>query len=146
MDIVEFSKSVDVSIVKEIQLVFFEAFGVETGPDFLARINEKRGLLVILAYIDSELVGFKIGYEKHRGTFFSWLGAVLPKYQRQGIAKKLLRHQHQLCINGGYLEVQTEAQGDNVNMLILNLNEGFSIFGTHLGHKNEITVQLRKSL
>lgn len=146
MKIVKLSNSIDESTAENIQSVFFQAFGTEANPDFLARVNEKRGILVILAYINDELVGFKLGYEKHRGTFFSWLGAVLPSHRRKGVARALLNHQHQQCVLNGYHEIQTEAQGTNAGMLILNLREGFSIFGTHLGHNNEITVQLRKLL
>jgi predicted GNAT superfamily acetyltransferase len=146
MEIRIFTNSVDESTAKEIQAVFLKAFGVETGKDFFSRVNEKRSLLVILAYIGNELVGFKLGYEKHRGTFFSWLGAVSPSYQKKGIACELLRNQHLACFEAGYKEVQTEVKGGNTNMLLLNIKEGFSIFGTHLGHNNEITVQLRKLL
>ncbi len=112
----------------------------------MARVNEKQKLLVILAYIDNELAGFKIGYEKNRGTFFSWLGAVFPKHQRKGVARALLCYQHKSCTKNNYNEIQTETQGTNANMLVLNLQEGFSIFGSHLGRNDEITVQLRKKL
>ena len=127
-------------------MVFEEDFGEKPDADFLDRVNEKHKLLVTLAYIDENLVGFKIGYEKHRGTFFSWLGAVAPEHRRNGIARKLLRHQHRSCEGAGYKEIQTTASGTNIGMLLLNLTEGFTIYGSYLGRNNELTVQLRKEL
>ena len=146
MNIVEIRTSIDKQLAEDIQRIFLEVFDSETEPDFLSRVNEKKNLLVTLAYQENELIGFKLGYEKHRGTFYSWLGGVVPKYQRKGIARTLLRHQHKSCSLSGYSEIQTHSQGNNSGMLILNMQEGFSVFGTHLGHKDEIAVQLRISI
>jgi len=146
MNIVEITESISPKIAKEIQKVFSESFGEDTSPEFLERVNEKKDLSVILAYVSSELVGFKIGYTKYRGVFFSWLGAVSPSHQRNGIARVLLKHQHEYCASKQYNEVQTEAHGNNKGMLILNLQEGFSIFGSHMGHNNELSIQFRKNL
>lgn len=144
MKIIELSESITEEIAQEIASVFSEAFGTKTSSDFLERVNEKQGLLVTLAYIEGELAGFKIGYTKYRGIFFSWLGAVLPRFHRKGIARALLLHQHLACSKLGYTEIQTETHGNNKGMLLLNIQEGFTIFGCHLGHNNEISVQLRK--
>ena len=146
MNIIELSGSINAQSAQAIERLFLETFEVETDPNFLERVNEKHKLLVSLAYLEDNLVGFKIGYQKHRGTFFSWLGAVSPKHRRKGIARALLHHQHSSCKSAGYKEIQTEASGKNTSMLTLNLQEGFSIFGTHLGHNDEIAVQLRKQL
>lgn len=146
MKILEISDSISQGVAREIETIFFEAFGTKTDSDFLARVNEKHKLLVTLAYMDDSLIGFKLGYEKHRGTFFTWLGAVSPKHQRMGIARALLHQQHASCKSAGYEEIQTHTSGANSDMLILNLQEGFTIFGAHLGRNDEMTVQLRKQL
>lgn len=100
----------------------------------------------MLAELEGGQVAFKIGYEKSTSVFFSWLGGVAPSQRRCGIARKLLRNQHDWCAREGYGEVQTETFGDVPEMLILNLTEGFHVFGTYLGNDNRIRVQLRKTL
>jgi predicted GNAT superfamily acetyltransferase len=126
--------------------LFTEAFRASPSKAFNERLNEKPGLSVLLAWEDEKIVGFKIGYQRFRGIFFSWLGAVTRDYRRNGIARALLREQHRLCASRGYFEIQTEAAGKNAAMLILNLQEGFEVYGVHLGHQYKLTVQLRRQL
>lgn len=144
MKILELTDDIDEPTARQIQELFFHAFGEETSPEFFERVNQKRDLSVILAYEEEKLVGFKIGYTRYRGIFFSWLGAVAQEHRRKGVARKLLQHQHNYCSSKGYTEIQTEAYGTNSGMLLLNLQEGFSIYGSKLGHNAEISVMLRK--
>jgi predicted GNAT superfamily acetyltransferase len=119
-------------------------FQQSVDDDFSIRINSKENLHIILAESDSELIGFKIGYEKYHGTFFSWLGGVHPDYRRSGIATELLNLQHQWCEKQRYTEIQTDTFGDAPGMLILNLLKGFEVYGTYLANDGKIRVQLRK--
>ncbi|WP_229363458.1 GNAT family N-acetyltransferase [Flectobacillus sp. BAB-3569] len=46
--------------------------------------------LILVAYDEDMPVGFKAGYQKNNdGSFYSWMGAVLPAYRKQKIAKNL---------------------------------------------------------
>jgi GNAT superfamily N-acetyltransferase len=135
---------VDGILFQTICQMFELCFGEQPDSEFRSRLNEKPRLLVLLAELDGKPVGFKIGYERHRGVFFSWLGGVHPDFRRVGVARALVRHQHDWCITAGYSEVQTETYGDVAGMLILNLQEGFEVFGTHLADDKRIRVQLRK--
>jgi predicted GNAT superfamily acetyltransferase len=100
----------------------------------------------LIAKERNQPAGFKIGYERSRETFFSWLGGVIPERRKRGIARTLMAKQHELCLSLGYEEIQTETYGDDPAMLILNLKEGFAVIGTHLGGDNRLRVQLRKKL
>ncbi|MEI8642381.1 hypothetical protein P4S68_20615 [Pseudoalteromonas sp. Hal099] len=53
------------------------------------RLNNKKALILV-AYLEDTLVGFKIGYEQSTTQFYSWLGGVHFKYRRLGIAKSYL--------------------------------------------------------
>jgi len=125
--------------------IFTEAFGQPPTDSFLERLNEKRDLSVLIAEEEERIIGFKIGYTRYRGIFFSWLGGVDKSYLRQGVARDLLKEQHQLCLERGYEEIQTETSGTNRSMLILNLQEGFEVYGVHMG-QDEVKVELRKFL
>jgi hypothetical protein len=113
-------------------------------PDFAKRLNAKPRLHVIYAESDHKLLGFKIGYEKSSKVFFSWLGCVHPDHRRSKIASELLCQQHEWCAKAGYREIQTETFGDGAAMMILNLREGFEVYGTHLADDGKIRVQLQK--
>lgn len=144
MNIKEIRNAITAEKADEITPIFTEGFGKPPSDSFLERMNEKRDLSVLLAKREGELVGFKIGYERFQGIYFSWLGAVSTQHQRTGVARALLKYQHQLCVSRGYLEIQTEAVAVNRKMLILNLQEGFEVQGVHLGRSDSLTVQLRK--
>jgi GNAT superfamily N-acetyltransferase len=143
---VHFQSPINSTCCQTIWHLFDICFGREPDPEFQQRLNEKQQLLEILAQQNGNTVGFKIGYEKYRGVFFSWLGGVHPSFRRTGIARALLREQHAWCKDAGYLEIQTETFADSPQMLILNLQEGFEIFGTHIGGDRRLRVQLRKQL
>lgn len=145
MKITEIGESVTTRQVRSLAEVFISAFDQAPSADFEQRLNGKRNLSVLIAR-SSKIEGFKIGYERHRGVFFSWLGGVLQESRRKGIARDLLRRQHELCLERGYREIQTETFGDGKAMLLLNLQEGFEIYGTHLGTDGRLRVQLRKML
>ncbi len=57
--------------------------------DFLKRTGDRTYLILVAC--DQEIpIGFKIGYDRRGdGSFYSWLGGVVPQYRRQGIARKL---------------------------------------------------------
>jgi len=146
MEISEIRNSVTEEQAARLHSIFLGAFNTPPSESFLERLNEKNDLSVLLAQDGGVLVGFKIGYTRFKGVFFSWLGAVDLQHRRCGIARRLVRHQHKLCLDRGYNEIQTESSGSNQPMLILNLQEGFEVSGVHLGHEDALTVQLRKRL
>jgi len=146
MQISELQPPLSQKQVAELAALFTEAFETPPSDSFIERLNEKQDLLVLVATVNSEVIGFKIGYTRFKAVFFSWLGAVACSKRRSGVARTLLRHQHKLCEERGYKELQTESAGSNQAMLILNLQEGFEISGVHLGRSDILTVQLRKYL
>jgi ribosomal protein S18 acetylase RimI-like enzyme len=145
MIVQEIRNSISAEEVEPLTPIFTEAFEKAPSDTFLERLNEKSDLSVLLAKDGDSIVGFKIGYTRFQGIFFSWLGAVAKSHYRQGIARALLQEQHKLCKERGYQEIQTEAAGSNQSMLILNLQESFEVYGVHMGHQG-LTVNLRKFL
>ena len=50
--------------------------------------------LVLTAHIENEIVGFKIGYDRFNdGSFYSWMGGVLPENRNQSISEMLADYQ-----------------------------------------------------
>ena len=146
MQISELRNPITKEQAARLESIFTDAFDTPPSDTFLERLHEKTDLSVLIAEEDGEIVGFKIGYMRFRGIFFSWLGAVAMENRRNGIGRALLKRQHELCSERGYDEIQAESAGSNQAMLILNLQEGFEVSGMHLGRNDVLTVQLRKQL
>ena len=139
-------ESVDDATVKEIGRLYFLCFSREPEPDFGDRLREKPGLLLNLASAAGQVVGYKVGYRRYGDVFYSWLGGVAPAYRRRGIARQLLKEQHQWCKDTGYRWIVAENRNDLRRMLLLNIQEGFNVIGTYLSERSETIITLRKSL
>lgn len=139
-------ESVDDATVKEIGRLYFLCFSREPEPDFGDRLREKPGLLLNLARAEGHVVGYKVGYQRYGKVFYSWLGGVAPTFRRRGIARQLLKEQHQWCRDTGYRWIVAENRNDLRRMLLLNIQEGFNVVGTYLNERSETIITLRKDL
>lgn len=85
-------------------------------------------IISLLAMVGSEPVGFKIGYSLDSTSFYSAKGGVLPNYRRDGIARKLLYRMMSEAANEGFVTFCFDTFPNLYKpMLILGLNEGFSV-------------------
>jgi predicted GNAT superfamily acetyltransferase len=104
-------------------------------PDFTDAYLTDRLLRVIgLALVaargqDGALLGFKLGYARGEGTFYSWLGGIHPSIRRQGVGSRLMQLQHAWARERGYAFVETRTRTANNAMIVLNLQSGFRIVG-----------------
>lgn len=127
-------------------------FTGQPRDEFVAELiyHHQRGpFLVDAALVDEQVVGYKIGYERKPGHFYSWLGCVDPTFRGRGIADALMRRQHDWCHEQGYHTIRTQTYNQWRGMLILNLKYGFDVIGTQRGAHGLIIVlekQLTKPL
>lgn len=87
-----------------------------------------RDHLILLAAID-EPCGFKVGYDREGdGTFYSWIGGVLPDYRRHGIAQALANAMEAYCRQNNYSRLM-KTRNEHRAMLHFALRNGFYITG-----------------
>ena len=86
--------------------------------------------LILLAYWESSAAGFKVGYEREKdGSFYSWIGAVLPTYRKRGIARSLAEAQENWAEEEGYRCIRFKTRNCFKAMQIFALSRGFDIIG-----------------
>jgi predicted GNAT superfamily acetyltransferase len=84
--------------------------------------------LILTAYDDHIPIAFKIGYHRHSdGSFYSWMGGVLPNYRRKGIANNLAHHQETWAKKKGYNSIKLQTRSKHNAMQALAINRGFQI-------------------
>jgi len=110
-----------VSLSKQIP-EFSEPHGIEEYEKRLKTTNN----LILVAFADSEPVGFKVGYERE-GNFYSWMGGVLPKYRGKGIAQRLADDQEAWAKQQNYPHVTFKTRNHHQAMLLFALKNGFQI-------------------
>lgn len=77
------------STIDEMAHLFSACFGQPPDRDLAVRIRQKPRVMVPIVYEDGQPIGYKLGYERQRDTFYSWLGGVHPDFRRRGIAREL---------------------------------------------------------
>lgn len=104
-------------------------------PYALEALQERiagRPYLALVARVQGQAVGYKLGYAHRPQRFYSWLGGVLPTHRRQGVARALLRHQENWCAER-YKAIEVRSQNRYRGMLMLLLSEGYEVQGLSAG-------------
>ena len=100
----------------------------ESTEHYTNRIKNRPHLAVV-AYIDNQPAGFKLGYAEDEHTFYSWLGGVVPNYRRMGLAKTLIEAQEYWANNAGYKRIKVKSMNRFPGMLRLLIAAGYVING-----------------
>ena len=93
------------------------------------RLQNMPDVTVFAMFNADNLIGYKAGYATGYDRYYSWLGAVHPDFQRQGIARRLMQAQHNWLSASRFTLLETQVSESNKAMLELNLSGGFQISG-----------------
>ena len=146
MNIETLTEGAALAVMPEVAGLYGRVFG-EPAEELLDSAAEKVGLALWLARgDDGQPVGFKLGYRRSPREFYSWLGGVDPGARGAGIARALMRAQHAWLTEQGYSWVRTETMNRYRPMLLLNIQEGFDVMGTHTDEAGLTRIMLRKRL
>jgi len=137
---------IDQNLEKEIFPLCEKNFSHFSPEKFRAKLHNKDHILLLCAYENENLIGFKLGYELDILRFYSWLGAVEEKYRGLGIAKLLMHEQHKWALNRKYKFIETKSENHFKSMIALNLFSGFEIIGTENSHSGQFKILFRKKL
>ena len=118
----------------------------ETSQILLGVFQRYKNVLICLAVQGDRTVGFKIGVLDMDGSFDSWRGGVITEFRRQGIALKMMRTQHEWCVQNKVKVITTTTNSDNSAMLILNLQNGFEIAGCFVNRRKRLKILQKKWL
>ena len=98
------------------------------GEERVINSFEREGLLMLIASVSEEPVGFKIGYRESRHTFYSAKGGVLPGFRRRGISRRLLYAMLDEVRRQGYRRFAYDTFPNmHPGMTVLGLAEGFRV-------------------
>ena len=102
--------------------------------------------LILIAFYKNKPVGFKVGYEID-GTFYTWMGGVLPDFRNKHIATKLAEKQQDWAKQNGFTEIKLKTRNKHKAMLHFALSDGFIITGfEEKENMNESNIILEKEL
>lgn len=113
-----------------------EAAAVLTQIEEFAEPADEAGLqsrmqghlsLILIAEIEGQPVGIKIGYALSETCFYSWLGGVTAGVRGHGVAQALLLAQEAWMREQGFTEVRVKSRNRFAAMLRLLLRNGYQV-------------------
>lgn len=116
--------------------------------DYYEQVLNSNTHLILVAKHNDDIVGCKVGYDKFNdGSFYSWLGGVLPAYRKSGIAKKLADYQEDWARRQGFQSIKFKTQNRHKAMLQFSIKNGFSIYNVKPKDELELyRIELVKKL
>src|SRR5690606_37596626 len=85
-------------------------------------------IIILLVMVDGIKAGFKIGYGRDKGVFYSAKGGIMPAFRRKGLARRLTREMMIRASKLGYSVFQFDTFPNmGPEMMIMGLNDGFKI-------------------
>jgi GNAT superfamily N-acetyltransferase len=116
------------------------------ATEYIRRLSTTQQFSLI-AEIDGQVAGFKVGYERTATIFYSWMGGVLPAFRRKGVARALADVQENWARQAGYQIVEFKTRNYLKPMLLFGINNGFHIYRVEPREKlADYRVYLRKQL
>jgi len=87
--------------------------------EFENRIKDVTHLILIASYKNTP-IAFKIGYETlPKKFFYSWIGGVLKKYRKSGVAQRLIEEQEKWVKENSYERIMVKTRNRHVGMINL---------------------------
>lgn len=98
-------------------------------PTYYSEIIKSKKQLILVATCENQIIGCKAGYERDDdGSFYSWLGGVLPDYRKHGVAQLLSDQQEEWTKVEGYDAIKFKTLNRHKAMLHFALRNGFNIY------------------
>ena len=96
---------------------------------FRRRFRGRYNVLMLVARLADQPVGFFIGFELKPDVFFAWFYGVVPEHRREGIASQLMDAVHSWAKQNDYESVRFECHNQHRPMLHLAIELGYDIVG-----------------
>ena len=104
--------------------------------------------LILVKRLEEQEVAFKVGYQREEdGSFYSWMGGVLPQARRKGVALALALQQEAWAKTQGYQSIKFKTLNRHKKMLHFALGRGFDIIQVDaFPERGENRIWLQKDL
>ncbi|MCA9309619.1 MAG: GNAT family N-acetyltransferase [Phycisphaerales bacterium] len=110
--------------------LYNQLFRPERSEDWIARrLKGRHNILVQVASIDKDAVGFSVGMELKPSVHFSWICGVVPEMRRTGIATQLMRAAEDWARVEGYASMRFECSNQVRGFLHFGIANGYDIVG-----------------
>jgi ribosomal protein S18 acetylase RimI-like enzyme len=133
-------------LINVLRDTIFKEFGHVYRTPFEDMVRDRQDLICLIAHLEGNPVGYKVGYRDRPGGYYSYSGGVLPDYRGEGVAKRLQDWQHAAIRARGYKTVYFTSFNKFRSMLLFGLSTGFLPKGIDHRPEGEISIRFEKDL
>src|SRR5687767_7737821 len=108
-------------LIKVLRETIFGAYRHRFAGSFDEEIEGRQDVFALIAHLEGNPVGYKVGYRYKPGRYYSWTGGVLPDYRRSGVARRMQEWQHGWCRSRGYKFIEFNSFNKFSEMLLFGL-------------------------
>ncbi|HEB61202.1 MAG TPA: GNAT family N-acetyltransferase [Phycisphaeraceae bacterium] len=110
--------------------LYNQIFRPERSAEVLGqRYRGRNDVVILVARIGNDSVGFYAGFELKPGVHFAWLCGVVPSFRRQGIGTQLMEAAEDWVKTHGYKVIRMECYNNHRHMLQFAIASGYDIVG-----------------
>jgi GNAT superfamily N-acetyltransferase len=126
----------------------FGEFGHVSHATVAEGIEGKDDLLILLAHLEGNPVGFSAGYRRTLHAFYINYMAILREYRRQGIGRQFMAREESFARARGYERIEFNTQNRYRGMMLLGLDLGYRPVALEQddGTENDLVIRFAKSL
>jgi GNAT superfamily N-acetyltransferase len=112
-------------LLEVLRETIFGEVGHRSLTPFADLLDGRKDVLLLIAHLEGNPIGFKVGCADRPGVYFSRSGGVLKDYRRQGLARRMQDWQEQFAIARGYKQVFFNTFNHFPHMIQFGLATGF---------------------
>jgi GNAT superfamily N-acetyltransferase len=133
-------------LIRVLRDTIFGEFNHRYANTFDEAIEGRQDVLALMAHLEGNPVGYKIGYRDRPRHYHSWTGGVLRDYRGQGVAHRMQAWQHAWLRARGYHTVAFNSFNKFRPMLRFGLSTGFVPDAVNVRPENELAIHFTKDL
>ena len=112
-------------LLEVLRETIFGEVGHRSLTPFAEILEGRRDVLTLIAYLEGNPIGFKVGCGDPHGDYHSRSGGVLKDYRRLGLGRRMRDWQHQFAASRGYKRIFFNTFNHFPEMLLFAFSSGF---------------------
>ena len=92
-------------LIEVLRRTIFDEFGHQSLSTIADDLQGQQNILCLIAHLEGNPVGFKIGHHDRAGVYYSKAGGVLKEYRRLGLASRMHDWQVKYAKAHGYTRI-----------------------------------------
>jgi GNAT superfamily N-acetyltransferase len=133
-------------LLEVLRETIFSEFGHRSLTSFAEILDGRRDVLTLIAHLEGNPVGFKVGCGDRPGVYHSRSGGVLKDYRRLGLGRRMQEWQHQFALSRGYKQIYFNTFNHFRDMIIFGLAGGFRPVGAEWRELDAMSFKFIKEL